>query len=406
MSDSINTIALKWKDKMVQIAREMIQRPSPSGSEKGMAEYSKELFEKMGFDESFIDEVGNVVGIIKGEDSKTPLMFNCHLDQVDEGQLENWEFPPFDAKVVEDVIYGRGASDTKGTFAVQVCAAKAIKELIPNLKHDLIVSGVVYEEPAAMYGAKYLCDITLKNRGVVPFCVLLGEATNLDIFIGHRGRVEIEVTVYGRTSHSSTPWLGNNAIYEMQDFIENLKLLEETLPSNSMVGKSSIAVTNIYCEPGRNSIVPDKCVIYIDRRFIPEETIEQVLDELEQIIIGIKKRKPDFKADVKIRELNHICFTGHKKMAPLLKKPFLLEKDNEYVIKTIEALKEVGQDPDFGIWSFGTDASHMSGELGIPTIGYSPAEEKYTHTVKDQVSISKMVKSLEGYIAIGKKFLA
>ena len=403
--DKIKEISAAWQNKMIEIAQEMIKRPSPSGDEKAVAEYVKGVFTELGYDESFIDGAGNVVGIIKGESSESPIMFNCHIDQVDAGQLSEWEYPPFDAVTKDGIIYGRGASDTKGAFAAQICAARALKDLLPELKNDIIVSGVVYEEPAAMYGAVYLCDKTLKERNLLPSCVILGEATNLDIYLGHRGRVEIEITTLGKTSHSSTPWAGNNAVYQMTQIIELIQEMQDKLPENELLGKSSIAVTNIFCEPGRNSIVPDKCVIYIDRRFIVEETVGKVIGELEDIIETAKKSNPEINASVKIREMKHECFTGLTEDAPLLKKPFQLSENDKWVVKTVEALKSIGQNPGFGVWSFGTDASYMSGELGIPTIGYAPAEEKYTHTVRDQVSISKMKAALEGNIAIGKYLL-
>ena len=405
MNENIKKTAAEWKDEMIRIAQEIIRIPSPSGSEGEVAEYVKNKFTELGYDESFIDGAGNVIGIIKGESSDSPVMFNCHIDQVDAGQLSEWKYPPFDAVTEEGIIYGRGASDTKGAFAAQICAARALKDLLPKLKNDIIVSGVVYEEPAAMYGAVYLCDKTLKERNLLPSCVILGEATNLDVYLGHRGRVEIEITTLGKTSHSSTPWAGNNAVYQMNQIIQLIREMGESLPENRLLGKSSIAVTNIFCEPGRNSIVPDKCVIYIDRRFIVEESIDDVIEELEQIVETAKKNNPDINATVKIREMKHTCFTGLTEDAPLLKKPFQLDENNEWVVKTVEALKSVGQNPGFGVWSFGTDASYMSGELGIPTIGYAPAEEKYTHTVKDQVSISKMIAALEGNIAIGKALI-
>ena len=403
MNPDIKEAASQWHDEMIKITQEMIRLPSPSGSEKDLAYYVKNKFIELGYDESFIDEAGNVIGIIKGRDSDYPVMFNSHLDQVDAGLLNEWEHPPFDGILEGGIIYGRGASDTKGAFAAQICAGRALKEILPDLKNDLIVSGVVYEEPAAMYGAVHLCNKTLKERNLMPSCIILGEATNLDIFIGHRGRVEIEITALGKTSHSSTPWAGNNAIYQMNRIMKSIQEMGDQLPENKLLGKSSIAVTNIYCEPGRNSIVPDKCVIYIDRRFIVEEPVEKVVAELQEIIDNAAANDSEFNANVKIRELNHVCYTGLTEKAPLLKKPFLLDKNNEWVKKTVAALKSVGQNPGFGVWSFGTDASYMSGELGIPTIGYSPAEEKYTHTVEDQVSVDKMLAALEGYIAIGVK---
>ena len=82
---------------------------------------------------------------------------------------------------------------------------------------------------------------------------------------------------------------------------------------------------------------------------------------------------------------------------------WLIRPDHPLVIETVKALNSIGQTPDFGKWDFATDASYVTGVLGIPTIGYSPMEEQYAHTPQDRVSTDLMLKALAGYAAIAHR---
>ncbi|MHB8919235.1 MAG: peptidase dimerization domain-containing protein, partial [Desulfocucumaceae bacterium] len=166
------------------------------------------------------------------------------------------------------------------------------------------------------------------------------------------------------------------------------------------LGKSTLALTIISCSPGALSIIPDICTVSLDRRFIPGETAEKAIRPFEKLFAKLSAEDPEFKASIKVRKVRETSYTGYSEDAEKNMMAWVVEKDNPFVLKTIEALKSVGQNPGFGKWDFGTDASYVTGVKGIPTIGYSPMEEKYAHTPSDRCRIDYLVESLAGNAAI------
>lgn len=114
----------------------------------------------------------------------------------------------------------------------------------------------------------------------------------------------------------------------------------------------------------------------------------------------IQQTDPDFKAAVHPRKFVETSYTGYQKEVRKYHPPWITEADHPFAVKTMNALKKIGQTPEINYWKFGTDGSMTAALLGIPTIGYSGTEEKYAHTPEEQVNIEMMLKSLEGYYAI------
>ena len=383
-----------WGD-MAAFARKLITLPSVTGEEGAVAEAILGEMRKLGYDQAFLDGAGNVVGIIRGAGGGEHVLFNCHMDQVSPGNLEAWEYPPFDGIVRDGWIHGRGASDTKGAIAVQVYSAASLKRAGVKHRGDIIVTAVVEEEPGDMWGMRKLADGFISKYPGKIGMLILGEATGLDVYLGHRGKVEIDIRTVGKVAHSSAPWRGINAVYRMRPVIEALEKLGEKLPEHPFLRRSSVAVTNITCSPGWLSTVPDLCTIRIDRRFLPHENRETILAELEEILrnCGISAGKDGF---VEIQKYEHSGYTGLKESMELYKPAFLTAEDDPHVQAVVEALKGIGQNPGFGCWDFGTDGAWIATELGIPVIGYSPCEEEYAHTPKDRVSVELMKKAALG----------
>lgn len=385
---------------VVEFARQLVRTPSISGQEKNLADLCLEKMKELGYDEMFRDGAGNVVGIIKGTGGGANIMYNSHMDHVDPGDPSNWEYPPYEAQIADGCIHGRAASDVKCGLASQIYAGAMLKKLGIKLKGDYIFTGVVQEEPAEMFGMRYLMDRTFPEKGIRCDLMISSEATSMNLYLGHRGRLELEVQTRGRTSHGSAPWRGINAVYKMMPVIEYARSLGDSLPEHPFLGKSTLALTIISCSPGALSIIPDICTVSLDRRFIPGETAEKAIRPFEELFNRLSAEDPEFKASIKVRKVRETSYTGYSEDAEKNMMAWVVEKDNPFVIKTIEALKSVGQNPGFGKWDFGTDASYVTGVKGIPTIGYSPMEEKYAHTPSDRCRIDYLVESLAGNAAI------
>lgn len=419
MAEAIRKVSAELYSGMVSFAQRLVQTPSISGTEKALADLDLAEMKKLGYDEVFRDDHGNVVGIVRGTIPGPTIMYNSHMDHVSPGDAANWEgYDPYGGKIdvcavdIQDktekeqaeCIHGRGASDVKCGEAVQIYAGGVLAKLKAKgfpVKGNFMFTGVVQEEPAEMVGMKHLVEKTLPAKGLTYDAMVSSEATSLKLYCGHRGRVEMLATVYGRTSHGSAPWLGINAIYKAMPLIAKIKdELYPALPKDADVGKASISLNIIECSPGALSIVPDRCMLSLDRRTIPGETSESALAEIRSIIDEISRADSEFKADVVVKTAVETSYTGISYNAVKEMAPWKISKDHTVVKAAAAALEAVGIPVKYGYWDFGTDASKTCGLDRKPTIGFSPMQEQYAHTPYDKCRTDFMKKALEGNVAI------
>jgi len=400
-------IVQKYKDEWIEFTREIVKIPSVTGMEGKLSEFFLKKLQDLGVKESFIDEAGNVAGVIRGKGQGPNIMLNGHLDTVPSGITSAWTpFGPLDA-VIDDKgnIIGLGVADLKAGLAVQYYVFKVIKEAIDQKKielpGDLIFSAVVHEEPAEMLGMEYFIENTMPKHNIRADLVFLSEPSSNDVVLGHRGKIEIVVKTRGKTAHSSQPKLGINALEKMLPIMESIfHKMGKELKGDPVLGESSITITDCSVKPGAMSIVPDQCEISIDRRYMPDEPLEAILGQFEDLFKELGKSDPDFKATAEPRVFREKTWTGYEKNVKKYHPPWRTDRELDYVKKTFKALKDVGQKPSEKYWKFGTDGSMTAGIHKIPTIGYSGAEEKWAHQPNEQVNINEMLKTFDGYVAI------
>ncbi len=421
----LNEWAKELRPEAVNFCQRLIRTHGSSGNEKDVADLYLAEMKKIGYDDIFRDDWGNVVGIINGVEPGPTLMYNSHLDQVDPGALSAWEgYDPYGAclDVVDadnqdrtgseriEVIHGRGASDVKGGGACQIYSGKVLLKLRQmgyRLRGRFMFSGVVLEEPAEQLGTIKLIDETLPAKGLTYDGVISSEASALKLYLGHRGRVEIRVTVSGRVSHGSAPWLGINAVNKATPLIERVEHeLTPKFPSDPDLGRSSIALTIIQCTPGALCIVPDRCFITYDRRFVPGETPEGCVKEIQNLIDRMSAADPEFKAVAEVSRTVRTSYTGRSAEVPNIKEAWKMSTDHPFVRAAASAIGAVGQPVKYGYWNFGTDLSKICATDKKPAIGYSPMQEQYCHTPYDKVRTDYMEKSIAGYSALFLKLTA
>lgn len=421
MSDrltKVKEISSQLEDEAIKFAQKLVQTPSISSNEKGVADLLLAKMKELGYDQVFRDEMGNVVGIVEGDEEGPTIMYNSHMDHVSPGDPANWEgYDPYGGKIdvckVDDeggkegqaeCIHGRAASDVKGGEAAQIYAGgllAKLKEEGYGFKGKYMFTGVVQEEPAEMVGMTHLIDKTFEEKGLDYDAMVSSEATSLKIYCGHRGRVEMLATVYGRTSHGSAPWLGINAIYKSMPLISKIKdELYPSLPEDEHLGQASLSLNIIECSPGALSIVPDKCMLSIDRRTIPGESAETAVKEIEGLIDEISSDDEEFTADVKVKSAVETSYTGVEYEVDKEMNPWKIAEDHLFVEAASKALEELGEPVEYGYWDFGTDASKTAGVDKKPSIGYSPMQEQYAHTPYDKVRTDYLKRAIVGNAAI------
>jgi putative selenium metabolism hydrolase len=422
MLERAKEIAQSLYEEMIEFTRELIRCPSVSGTEENVADLYMQEMEKLGYDEVFRDDWGNVVGIVKGNVSGPTIMYNGHMDHVDPGNLDEWGgYDPYGAqmdewemfnednskKEVTEVIHGRAASDVKAGNACQIYSGAillALRKEGYEVKGNFMFTGVVLEEPAEQLGMIKLVEESLPKRGLDFDGVVSCEATGLGIYMGHRGRVELKVTISGITSHGSAPWLGVNAVNKATKLIDQIEAYYKTnYKEDEHLGRSSIALTIIGCTPGALCIVPDRCQITYDRRFVPGETADSCVQEIQQIIDRLVQEDQEFKAVVEISAQPRRSYTGMVEALPNVKEAWKIEKEHPFVVAAANGLESIGEKVRYGYWDFGTDLSSICAGLKKPAIGYSPMQEFYCHRPIDSVRTDFMKRALVGNVAIFKQ---
>ncbi|MFN8674244.1 MAG: M20/M25/M40 family metallo-hydrolase [Candidatus Sericytochromatia bacterium] len=396
MIENLKQKANELKENIVDFTQKLIQVQSLSGNEEHIAELIAYQLKNLGYDEVFLDEVGNITGIIKGELENKDIVFSAHLDHSIPVEKNLWEHEPYSGFSDDEFIYGVGASDCKSAISAQIYTGYILKNLGLLKKGNYIVSFTVQEGSATCFGTKYLYKNTFKEKDINPKLVVLGNASSLNINIGHKGRLEIEIVVYGRTNHSIIPKLGINAIYKANQVIRAIEDLADTLPVHSMLGDSSIAVTNIKTLPDTISVIPDRCILSIDRRFLPFETLEEVIGQLQAILDKIAQEDSTFKAEINIKKEIITSYTGFKEDSEKIMLPFLTNPEADTIKNIFFELKKLNEHTNFSSWYFNTDGGYIGSFLKIPTIGYSAGEEKYYETPFEKVSIKNILENIVG----------
>jgi putative selenium metabolism hydrolase len=388
------------KNDIVNFTQKLIQTPSLSGNEGHLAELILAELEKLNYDEAFIDDIGNVVGVIYGKEPEFNVMFSSHMDHSEPGDYSLWKHEPYTGNITDNAIYGIGASDAKGSIASQVYGGVILKNTGSLKKGNYVVSFTVQESSAGCFGTKYLYDHTLKEKDIPVNFVVLGNATGMNIYLGQRGRAEFELIVYGRTSHSIVPWLGINAVHKILPVIKAIEDLTDTLPSHPMLDESTLAITSVKTLPDRPNSIPDKCVLKIDRRFFPNEALDEVKGQIQGIIDRLDGDDSTFKATLKLQTAKYTSYKGYSEEIPKLMLPFLTSEENPLIQKIYPELKKLQDSVNFGSWYFNTDGGYPSTVLMIPTIGYSPGEERYYSTPFENVPVDNLITAAAGNATI------
>ncbi len=381
---------------MVRFLQDLVRIPSLSTHEEAVALRLAEEMKAAGFDEVWTDRIGNVVGRI-GAGQGAKLLLNGHMDTVDVGDPARWARPPYEAVIEDGVLYGRGACDMKGGLAAMVYGAKALVDAGVELAGELYVVGVVQEEPCEGLAVRVL----IEEEGLRPDFVVLAEPSNLQVRVGHRGRLEMRVEVRGRAAHASSPELGENAVQNAARLVFGLELLAPRLATDPFLGQGTLAVTQIESEAASRNAVPDCCTFYIDRRLTLGETERKALAEVEHII-----NVEEVDADLTIPEYRAVSYTGYDCRAKSSFPAWVMAEDHALVQATVRSVREtLGYRPRLGRWSFSTDGTYTAGVANIPTVGFGPGEERYAHTVEEQIRLNDVVDAARVYARLAVELL-
>jgi putative selenium metabolism hydrolase len=381
---------------LIAFLKDLVSIPSLSGDERQLAERVRAEMHSVGFNDVWIDRMGNVVGRL-GAGKGPRLLLDAHMDTVGVGDRSAWTHDPFGAEIEGGLLYGRGAADMKGALASMVYAARLISDSGLTLNGDLYCVGVVQEEPCEGCAVRMLLD----EAGFCPDWVVLGEPTNLQVSRGHRGRAELRITVRGRAAHASAPERGENAILHAARIIFALDLLAASLPEDPFLGKGTLAVTHIENTAGSRNAIPDTCTFYIDRRLTLGETESKALAELQGIIA-----REGIAADVAFTQYRATSYTGHECCEMMRFPAWVMPENHALVQAAARAVRQVvGERPTIGRWNFSTDGAYTMGVAGIPTVGIGPGDEAQAHTADEHIRLGDCLTAARIYAALAADLL-
>jgi putative selenium metabolism hydrolase len=339
-----------------------------------------------------MDENGSAIGIMEGAQPGKTLLFDAHCDTVGVAPGSTWTRDPFGGEISDSYLYGRGCADMKGALAAMMHAAASVDKR--KLSGKIIVSASVMEEVFEGGALKTVMD------QVNPDVVVFGEASELNLVHGGRGRAEIHLETIGKPSHSSSPHLGVNAVHLMMEVIEAVDQIK--LGEHPRLGPAILALTDIISEPYPGySVIPSRCKATYDRRLLPDETIEDVLNPIASL--------PELKSiqlNAIIAQGEHQAYTGTVLRGTKFFPAWELDAKHSFVESGLEGLRTSGIEPQLAAYRFCTNAAYSMGVAGIPTIGFGPGTEADAHVVDERLSLDVLEKAARGYQGIMEAVLS
>jgi len=395
------------KDELVSLTQDLIRIPTtnpPGEHYTDCTRYIGERLARRHFEVTHIRAEGaigdsdaypraNVVARWSGSSAGPTVHFNSHVDVVAPGL--GWNFDPFAATVVGDRIYGRGACDMKGGLAASIIAVESLLELYPDLGGNLEISGTADEESGGYGGVAYLSELGYFSRPRVDH-VIIPEPLNKDrICLGHRGVWWAEIETRGRIAHGSMPFLGDCAIRHMGAVVEAFEnhlypqlaqkhtampvvpegARSSTLNINSMHGGQMEGIDGL-----PSPLVPDSCRMIIDRRFLIEESLDEVKLEVTNILEELKENRPSF--DYRLKELFEVIPSMTDRNAPVV----------QCVATAVSTVLDIT--PEFVVSPGTYDQKHIDriGRLEH-CIAYGPGILDLAHQADEYVGITDMLDS-------------
>ena len=377
---------------VARFLRDLIAIRSLSSQEEQVIDRIREEMGKCRFDEVTIDPMGNILGRIGN--GKHVIAMDAHVDTVDVGNAANWTMDPFKGAQKDGIIYGRGACDMKGALASIVYGGKIIKDLKLEDDYTLYIVGSVQEEDCDGLCWQYI----INEDKLRPEVVVITEPTNLAVYRGHRGRMEIEVRTKGVSCHGSAPERGVNAVYKMAPIVQDIEKLNERLAGEPFLGKGTVTISQIRSTSPSLCAVADSSAIHLDRRLAATDSLESAVREIQDLPI-VKRAE----AEVAVLEYAVPSWRGLTYPTKKYYPTWLLPENHSVLssgVKSFEGL--FGTKPQIGRWVFSTNGVAVMGMHSIPCIGFGPGNEIYAHMATEQIPVEHLVKASAWYAAFPK----
>lgn len=410
--NKIKEFSQNYEKQMTKFLRDLVKIPGESAGEEGHINRIAEEMKNLGFDKVEIDPMGNVLGYMGT--GKTLIGYDAHIDTVGIGNLDNWEFDPYEGFESDTEIGGRGTSDQLGGIVSAVYGAKIMKDLnLLSDKYTVLVTGTVQEEDCDGLCWQYIVN----EDKVRPDFVISTEPTDGGIYRGQRGRMEIRIDVAGVSCHGSAPERGDNAIYKMADILQDVRALNENPAAEDteikglvkmldekynkewkearFLGRGTVTTSEIFFTSPSRCAVADSCSVSLDRRMTAGETWESCLDEIRNLP-NVKK----YGAKVSMYQYARPSWKGLTYPTECYFPTWVIPEDHAVTNALAEAYTALYGKPRVDKWTFSTNGVSIMGRFGIPCIGFGPGKEAQAHAPNEKTWKADLVTCAAVYAAV------
>jgi len=379
----------EYNEDMVDFAQRLVQTPSLTGQEGDAAALVLDEMDKLSFDDAWTDRAGNVIGLMRGANQEQSVMFNAHLDHVPAGAEAGWLHAPFAGDIAGGALWGRGSVDLKGSVAAQVYGVGALRRRGVVPPWNVYVTAVVYEEIGG-FGTSVVLEKVRPD-----FCII-GEASNNQVSLGHRGTLAMVADIHGRAAHASMVGNAINPHFTASRLILGLEELEHK--SDPLLGPSTVAPTLYQTDQTASNVIPGMVRMYLDWRRVPGESADDVIaatNALLQRCLG-----EGATGTITMRMHPGRTYTGVEFTARGALSAVKTDPDSALAANSRRILAAaLGREVDFMTWRFCSDGS-ICAEAGVPIIGFGPGDPELAHTSEEHVAISELCDAMVGNAAL------
>lgn len=374
------------EEEITNLAQELIKIPSDeTAGEKEVCEYLESYLKSLGMKvrlQEVLPNRPNIIAEVIGDEVGKSIMFNGHVDTVPVGDIKKWSMDPYSAIIKDNKLFGRGSTDMKGAIASMIIAMKFIMNNVEKFNGKIIFTGVMAEETTGL-GTQKIVEENIKTDMAV-----VGEPSDEKIYRAHKGTMWFNLSTYGKLEHSSeSNSESNNAIINMMKLIMEINEISKELETieNNLVGHPSINIGLIDGGTKQNMIA-DSCRISIDRRTLPEEKTDEILDKLRIRLDGLRSLDDRLTFDLEIDTIREAVEVA----------------ESEQIVQEVKnALnKVINKNPTISGMKATTDMSILVNQGNIPSVIYGPGFIKQAHTVDEFIEVKRLVESSQVYAEI------
>jgi acetylornithine deacetylase/succinyl-diaminopimelate desuccinylase family protein len=349
----------------------------PDGApESAMAAYIQGFFEKRGVavtQQSVFPGRPNVVATLPGRDPSARIVLEAHTDTAG---ISGMTIPPFEPRLENGRLYGRGACDTKAGVAAMMHAVASLAEERIQPRCEVIFAGTADEE-YSYRGVVKLCE------GLRADAAVVSEPTSLRLVVATKGCLRFRIRVQGKAAHSAKPHLGVNAISHMARLIVALEEDAQALDRkpHALLGPPTFNIGIIHGGSQVN-IVPESCTIEIDRRLVPGEELEEVWRSYGRLVANLRDSIAGFTAVVEEPMLQDM--------------PLETASSQPVAAVASQVLADLGLNSEAIGVPYGSDASKLA-RAGVPSIVFGPGTIDQAHAASEFVVCHEVHKAYAFY---------